>query len=431
MEFFDIYWTLSGFINCIPLLAISLTGKRKSHYYIKMLCFCIAFLLVNYMFTMLGMIPGNPKHLDILSSFVIQIISIAIFPLCNDWDWKRIFYGKIWGMTVYYISLQAASLIASMADSSAFFQVLFITKMIMVFLISVMVYHLFTKTILKEMTIITLNQLVLAALITIVGVLFNTIIFDYMQSRTPVIYLFQLFSMLVVALSLYLQAMEFQNNYLNTEMSVRRRLWEEQQKQFEFKKEYMDLINQKFHDLKYKISAMRHMSQNQDIQDELDEMSKSMQPYHYLVQTGNHAIDAILTEKAQPLYENGIQFSCIIDNEINVSFIKIMDLYAILGNAMDNVLECMTGDHRPEHGNVNVRIYNDKHFLRIIIKNNYQGEIEFHNGLPVSIKQDMRYHGFGLKSIKQTVKRYDGAISLRTKNHEFILSIMLPIPNTK
>lgn len=55
--------------------------------------------------------------------------------------------------------------------------------------------------------------------------------------------------------------------------------------------------------------------------------------------------------------------------------------------------------------------------------NYYEGEIVMSDGLPVTAKSDKSEHGFGLRSIKRIVEKYDGNMQIKTDGNIFILCI--------
>ena len=67
-----------------------------------------------------------------------------------------------------------------------------------------------------------------------------------------------------------------------------------------------------------------------------------------------------------------------------------------------------------------------KSFLRIRVENCCEGEVLFADGLPVTGK-DARYHGYGMKSIRSIVEKYNGSMAVKVENGWFELRILLPI----
>ena len=429
MVFDTIYWTLSGFWICFPILMLVIAAEKKSHFIPRFTLFILIFLAASYADAQLNYHLNHEGVMYILSIIALHFLSLAALFLCNTMRLREIIYCKIWATVYYYLALQFACLITSILDTAYFYQTLFVLKIIVNIVFCLTLIPLYCFVISKNSYYISNETITASFLITIFGIAFNSVCFYLFQSREVIVYLFQFFSTLVIALVLYLILQSHQRQKLDSEIKLRERLWEEQQKQFELKKEYIDVINHKFHDLKHEIAAIRYMTTDESIKKELDGMASSIQKYGYFVRTGNPVIDTILTEKAEQFSWQNIQMNCMIDDHLDISFIKIIDLYIILGNAMDNVFECLTGEHRPDQGYVNIRMYTDKQFLRIVIKNNYSGTIPFRNGLPVSSKGNDDFHGFGLKSIRQIVHKYDGEIAVQIENSEFILKIMLPVPS--
>ena len=49
------------------------------------------------------------------------------------------------------------------------------------------------------------------------------------------------------------------------------------------------------------------------------------------------------------------------------------------------------------------------------------------DNLPVTTKHDKAYHGYGLRSIKNSVKKYNGVFQVKIKDGCFCLKILFPI----
>ena len=64
-------------------------------------------------------------------------------------------------------------------------------------------------------------------------------------------------------------------------------------------------------------------------------------------------------------------------------------------------------------------------------ENFFEGEIEFQSELPVTTKQDKRFHGYGMRSMQKTVEKYGGNMSIVTEDGIFNLNITIPIPQIK
>ena len=101
-----------------------------------------------------------------------------------------------------------------------------------------------------------------------------------------------------------------------------------------------------------------------------------------------------------------------------------MDLCIILGNALDNALEACEKMPR-EQAQIITDLHKSGEMLFIEIKNTFKEEpVSGSDGL-VTTKRDQKNHGFGLKTMVQLTKKYDGFIDYETKQGWFCLSINL------
>ena len=109
------------------------------------------------------------------------------------------------------------------------------------------------------------------------------------------------------------------------------------------------------------------------------------------------------------------------------SFCIPIDLYTIFGNAMDNAIECVKNLPKQEKRQIDVLIHRQHQFLIVQIMNPVEEELEFEDNLPVTTKHDKAYHGYGLRSIKNSVKKYNGVFQVKIKDGCFCLKILFPI----
>ena len=243
-----------------------------------------------------------------------------------------------------------------------------------------------------------------------------------------IIYLTQL----LLCVIMYLQSELFKKSAMRQELTVMNMLWQKEQEQYELSRENIALINQKCHDLKHQIRAIRYMSR-EEIDAYLEEIEESIEIYESIVKSGNEVLDTILTEKSLYCRERGITVSCVADGR-QMGFINTIDLYAILGNALDNAIEAVEKFNTREKRQIDVMIYREKQFLVINIVNPikeklvYGEESVYDADLPQTTKADRFHHGFGLMSIRYMVKKYDGYLSLIEEDGCFSLKILIPVP---
>lgn len=241
--------------------------------------------------------------------------------------------------------------------------------------------------------------------------------------RWMVLFLIQLICMI----TLYLQNELFRKSALKQELELMNMLLLKEQEQYRLSKENISIINQKCHDLKHQIRAIRK-SDDTDKSRYLKEVEDSIRIYEAIVKTGNEVLDTILTEKSLYCKEKGIIVSCVADGGL-LSFMENMDLYSLFGNALDNAIEAV--EKLPEEGmrQIDVLIYKQQSFLVINILNPVGEKLIFEEGLPVTTKADKNFHGFGVRSMKYVVKKYDGFLNASEEDGCFSLKMLIPIPS--
>lgn len=190
----------------------------------------------------------------------------------------------------------------------------------------------------------------------------------------------------------------------------------------EISKENIELINIKCHDIKNQIATLG----DRVPQEEIRELERAVDIYDMAFKTGNEALDVLMVEKLMVCENKNIRLDCMMDGKL-LSFMKQSDVYALFGNAVDNAIEAVERIVNEERRYISVRVRMEKGMLVIHFENYYEGEIAFVKGLPQTTKEDKRYHGFGMKSIRMIVEKYQGHFSVGAKDGIFTLNILLPI----
>ena len=103
-----------------------------------------------------------------------------------------------------------------------------------------------------------------------------------------------------------------------------------------------------------------------------------------------------------------------------------MDVSNLFGNALDNAIESVDKIADPERRLIHLSVARQKGFAAIRIENCYDGELHFANGLPITTKKDVGYHGFGVKSIQNTAAKYGGTATITTHDGWFELRVLIP-----
>ena len=106
---------------------------------------------------------------------------------------------------------------------------------------------------------------------------------------------------------------------------------------------------------------------------------------------------------------------------------ETMDICSIFGNALDNAIESVLKIDDKEKRLIHVTVSKQKAFLMICIENYFEDKLKFSNGQLETTKKDSNFHGYGIKSIRYTVNKYDGAVDIDSKDNWFNLRILIPL----
>jgi sensor histidine kinase regulating citrate/malate metabolism len=200
-----------------------------------------------------------------------------------------------------------------------------------------------------------------------------------------------------------------------------------EQEQYRLSRETIDAVNRKCHDLKHQIRNIRKGLADEDTADALAEMERAVMFYDVIAKTGNDALDSILTEKSLVCERFHIQFHYMADGKI-LSFIRHVDLYALLGNALDNAIECEERIEVVAKRMIFLNIALRGETLHIHLENYCEAQPQFKDGFPVTTKADRDSHGIGTKSIAYIVKKYGGNTVFGWEGGLFRLDITVPVP---
>lgn len=225
-----------------------------------------------------------------------------------------------------------------------------------------------------------------------------------------------------------LYAYHFQLEQLQTKLEFERmqQLLQMQYSNYEMLEKSIEVINHKYHDLKYQIALLKEETTDDSGLAYLNHMEKEIRLYEAQNQTGNKILDTILTAKAVFCQKNDITMTVIADGAL-LSFIQPFDLSTLFGNMMDNAIESVQKIEDKERRLIHLLIAKERNFVRIRLENCYEGEMIFEGNLPQTTKEEKDYHGYGLKSIHNIVNKYDGSVIIEANNGWFELRILIPI----
>ncbi len=207
---------------------------------------------------------------------------------------------------------------------------------------------------------------------------------------------------------------------IESELRTTTQLHAREREQYTAVKENMDIINIKCHDLKHQMRTL--LSGKQVDSEEIKKIEDAINIYQSAYKTENEALNVVLMEKDMLCKSKGIDLSCILDGA-GLEFMSDSDVYALFGNIMDNAIEAVS---RLPIGNraIGLQIKTHGSFVTVIVYNGYEGNLEFKGGLPQTTKGDTSNHGYGLKSIRYIVNKYDGKMLINGDGGVFRLTLL-------
>lgn len=227
-----------------------------------------------------------------------------------------------------------------------------------------------------------INHAALLSVIMLCLLFFNTILFEFMESYSARLQL-EKANLLIV---------QQQENYSNIQIS----------------ESELSMLR---HDILNHISTMETMLSESKIEDAeqlLEDLKKSPQLSRGLVYTNDSALDAILNFNAKKAKALGISY-IVKTNGISASIsMTALDKSTVLSNALTNAFEACES---VEDKFVVITIASDKDKFKICIENSSLPPKKA-NGIFLSTKSDIKNHGYGITSMKTTIEKYNGNLSI-------------------
>ena len=183
------------------------------------------------------------------------------------------------------------------------------------------------------------------------------------------------------------------------------------------------------HDYENNLKVLRTMIAEFEIEKSinfLDGMNRNLLDNKIMLQTGNLALDAIVSAKLSLAKSHGIEIDIKVAYPKN-NYIGDNDLCAIFGNLIDNAIEaCLRIRNDTVRRFIDIVIETKKKNLCLIISNSYDNEIRQKNGHFLTSKKEAN-HGIGIKHVDAFISRYNGNIERVQNNGIFETKIILPI----
>lgn len=216
-----------------------------------------------------------------------------------------------------------------------------------------------------------------------------------------------------------------EKNIEKTELIIDKMQNELYRTQFEESEKKYDEMNKIRHDIKNHlqcISSLLDDNEYEKAESYVADMIKNKLDFEFKqINTGNRVVDAISNAKLTQCKNENI-LTVVNAGSIETS-IDDVDMCSLLGNIFDNAIEACRKVEKDKK--VYFEINQKKGYINIIMKNSVRNSVIETNPEFKTTKRNKKVHGYGIKSVKSIVEKYNGMMELFEKDGFFIADIWI------
>ncbi len=372
----------------------------------------------------------STSWLNILFSFVVNLIlSVVCFKMkfirAGFYSVLLVSISSILEHTIIFIISSYSNLyIAEYKSETILLVIEIIISKVLYFLVAMILLHFSQKdkTIVKVPT--TFYVFPLCTLIAVICFWYISLN-QYIEFKNQVI--LGIVSMLLLFATLFI----FFAFQANAQRENKLLLLQQEQDKIKTDITYYNILEQQnsnlrvyAHDAKNHLSAIKNLNENPEIEIHISKMIESLSEYGKVCHSGNHTLDVVIDKYVAECKIRKVNFEFDIKNN-NLSQINPYDIVTILGNLLDNAVEAA---EKAEKKQVSIETDFRNNFSVIIVSNYCDNSPKLdETGLPFTTKRNNRLHGIGLKSVKKTVKKYDGdlAFEFDATSNKTVVTVMI------
>lgn len=260
----------------------------------------------------------------------------------------------------------------------------------------------------------------------------SLIIINIEDQLSPMQHIFSILSILGILMTnslVYVLYVNMQKDHAKQlEYSILQQAFKSQEKSVEETKILYQSVRSIRHDLKQHFQVALTMLHSGKINEAVDYMEK----YNDTVLDGisnkvfcdNDVVNYIINSKSKICSDRHIKIYIYIANEIPE--FSDLDLCVLLGNALDNAIEGVSGEGNNE---IYLELRNVDNFFMISVKNTIINSVLEYNPNLISTKNEKDVHGLGILSMKEVVQKYNGSIEFYESDNKFCCDMLLDIPD--
>lgn len=180
------------------------------------------------------------------------------------------------------------------------------------------------------------------------------------------------------------------------------------------------------HDMKHHVNELNYLADSGDltaIKEYLTRMGEELHSAEGKVNSGVVAIDGVMSYMVQAAEQKGITVKThvTVPEEMQLSS---YDMNVLLGNLMQNAIEAT---EKCGGGTINASIRYNRGCILINISNPLEGPMPvIDDSLPsIGSRRSNSSHGYGLRSVRAIVEKYDGSVFYEEEGGRFVARAML------
>lgn len=418
---------------------ITYTLKKKERIWVRLLLSVIALAAVTFA---LPIFSYNAAYSSLLF-IIIFILSIFSMRFCLDEPPRNIIFCALLAYITQHIAYELSEFVMLImnVDGTGFygseysgqnFALQALITLICFAIVYWLVWALVAYRIRRQEDLQIDNQylLIIAAFVLLFDIILNAVVVYSGETEAKILLLvLRLYNVLSCILAVFFQCFMLEQKKLKEELHTMESLFLKDSENYKIRKENIELINIRCHDLRHRIRAVRKSGTFDE--KELRDIEQSVDIYGSFVSTGNEALDIILSDGNIYCKKNDITFICMAEGSL-LNHISPTDIYSLFENAFHNAINAALEIEEKERRIIRLYVNRMEDMISIHMENYYSAgkKIKFIDGLPQTDKQDKRLHGFGVRSMKMIVEKLGGNISMRVNEAVFSLDIILPVAET-
>ncbi len=159
-----------------------------------------------------------------------------------------------------------------------------------------------------------------------------------------------------------------------------------------------------------------------EVKEQIREQMGSIPENPIVFLDGNSMINAVLNEKRTLCRMKGVELR--IQWTVKIESKMEMDMAILLSNLLDNAIEAQ--EEGEPYRAIFVHICEQHGMYNVVVKNPVRISVLETNPCFETKKENYLQHGIGLKSVRDTVEKYDGIIDFEEMNGTFIAHVAMP-----